>query len=1455
MQRTENNNRLETPSHIMDRTRPLSNIGTSISFHATPSVRIIENISTTSTPTNHNTFIRSKISKAPTHFSQAPLASPNPPSLPSPSPNAIYDMPPLSNLAQNVNNNNPPSENIAFIDLQTSFPPNSQFFTPDSNLPTQHTTVYPPQNTNTPPHLPSNNNNNIPFNNNMPNTNNFPYNHQFTYFPQPHYPTIEIPMLINNDGIAQWLETVSLILLQYNLWDHQNNCPRHDPFIFNKLNASIPMDFKSIVYGSNASELWASLIAHYNNYAPYLHAALLGEIHSFNCSPPNMAALKTALNKYVYHRAQHERLSSQTLYRSDKQLIMDMSLFLPHWSPELCPFFYNGVFISTNKPQDLYAKIFQIVEQNNLPRNHRVSFANTIPPIGSIGTSQNHINQNSNSDNIWPPKRPCSLHHRPYCTLGCYQDFICRDCQMNQRPKIFHKNCSFSHASKSTAQTTIVDSGANVSVIGGNKPPLDNYSYSHSPITIANGDKCYSKGVGSLTIGDIKVQDVLHCPKFDVNVLSVSQLADQGYTFTFDKATCKVFHFSSTHPVATFLRDEHGLYSQLLQQESFFAYTIHKSTLDWESWHRRFAHLNLHDLAHTLRHISSVPDITPPSSFNCSDCIRGKQARSSFLPSQSTYSHVGDLVHSDIYISPTKGLSNELYVHVFIDDFSDHKTLFFSSSRMASYEYFRNYDQRLFNQTRQHTRIIRSDGELAMSNGMKQYCHDHGITHQTTAPYTPQQNGVAERFGRTLFDAVRTLLINSKLPEIFWPEACKFFTYVHNRSIPRRLTQSRIFLFDGTQTDPSFLRIFGEVVFFLLRDQTKLQPRSLPGILLGYEDNSKAYRVFDPSSFKIIVMPPQYVKFLPSSPMFVDWHTERYPHIPVAELFPMPESQSADADYNPSEEDSDFDDNDTESTNFMAYNVMTNSSPARTPHPLDPPNNYNNISGRHDAQDWYLACNDELDAMERNATWIEVPLPQTQRPLPTRWTFDTKKDEQGNILRYRSRLVARGDRQIPGIDFTDTYAPTVNIQCIRILLFLAVQHDFEIDQLDVKTAFLIPKLNEDIYIYPPQHYHLKTPGYVLKLQKTLYGLRQAARAWYFEVRNYLTSINFSINSGDQCVFHGLIDNKPVYIAFHVDDFLVIGPKTAVDKLKLILAAKYPIKDMGPAHLFLGMVINRDRKAATLSLSQDPLIHEIIDIFPTHFPRARVPIPSTLQFTRDSITATKPIKAVLTSPSPTPFRTIIGKLLNLSIKTRPDIAYAANLLSRYQLEPKSIHWYMLRYLVDYIRNSQSRSHKISKCKDTISLKGFSDASYADDIRNYHSTSGYVFTLGGNSISWRTFVQNRVSTSSTIAEFYGMEEASKEAIWLTRFLKDIQINLMPTLYTDNMSTIKFITDAIFRKATRHINIHAAFVRECVQFREFQVDHCPSTAMPADIFTKSLRYILHQRHSSTILDAGLC
>lgn len=321
----------------------------------------------------------------------------------------------------------------------------------------------------------------------------------------------------------------------------------------------------------------------------------------------------------------------------------------------------------------------------------------------------------------------------------------------------------------------------------------------------------------------------------------------------------------------------------------------------------------------------------------------------------------------------------------------------------------------------------------------------------------------------------------------------------------------------------------------------------------------------------------------------------------------------------------------------------------------------------------------EISNLMKNKTWVLVEKPANKRIVGCKWIYRKKEGIPGvEATRYKARLVAKGFTQVEGVDFNEIYSPVVKHYSIRILLAIVAFHDLELEQLDVKTAFLHGDLEETIYMSQPEGFiKEEDKNKVCLLKKTLYGLRQSPRQWYLRFHQYIEKVGFVRSKFDSCVYIRRNQNY-TYLLLYVDDILIASKdRVQIQKIKEKLSVEFEMKDLGAAKRILGMDINRNRTLKKLYLSQKTFLEKVLERFFIHTSK---PVTTPLaQHFKLSSTQSPTTDEERLEMSKVPYANAVGSLMYCMVCSRPDLAYAISMVSRFMSDPGTDHWTALKWL--------------------------------------------------------------------------------------------------------------------------------------------------------------------------------
>uniref|UniRef100_A0A2N9HW07 CCHC-type domain-containing protein n=1 Tax=Fagus sylvatica TaxID=28930 RepID=A0A2N9HW07_FAGSY len=578
------------------------------------------------------------------------------------------------------------------------------------------------------------------------------------------------------------------------------------------------------------------------------------------------------------------------------------------------------------------------------------------------------------------------------------------------------------------------------------------------------------------------------------------------------------------------------------------------------------------------------------------------------------------------------------------------------------------------------------------------FCEEHGIKRHFTVRKTPQQNGVAERLNRTITETARCLRLNAELLKFFGRKQWIWLVISSIDHLELHLMESAEEVWTGQEVDYSFMRILGVKGYKLwIQLQKVVISRDV---------------VFDEKSMT--------KAFKEEKSQAAESSNNIGRSIVQVELDEL-ESQS----------------NEEPHSNDQEQDSTRSDRPKRNKRP---PVRY----GFEDLVSYaYLP---EL-----------TELPKGKKPIGCKWVFKKKEavsEKEGE--RFKARLVAKGYSQRHGIDYDEVFSPVVRHTSIRAVLALVADQDLELEQLDVKTAFLHGNLEEEIFMEQPEGF--KQPGtenLVCRLKKSLYGLKQSPRQWY-------------------------------------------------KRLKSLLHKEFEMKDLGAAKKILGMEIHRDRGARKLWLSQKNYIRKVLEKF--------------------SMLDAKPVS------------TPLANHFRLSGSQCPKNEEEIENMSKVHGEPRERALECSEVDFQILERHCGTWDLIFKTAGTNSVVGYVDADYAGEVDDRRSTTGYVFTLSGGPICWKSTLQSIVAMSTTEAEYMAVAEAAKEALWLKGLVKELGLNQGGVqMHCDSQSAIYLAKNQVYHARTKHIDVRFHKIRELIVTGDIVLEKVHTSENAADMLTK--------------------
>jgi hypothetical protein len=523
------------------------------------------------------------------------------------------------------------------------------------------------------------------------------------------------------------------------------------------------------------------------------------------------------------------------------------------------------------------------------------------------------------------------------------------------------------------------------------------------------------------------------------------------------------------------------------------------------------------------------------------------------------------------------------------------------------------------------------------------------------------------------------------------------------------------------------------------------------------------------------------------------------------------------------------------------------------------PETFNEAWFHHDPEEqtgWRDAIQKELNDMHiKREIWDKVAIkdiPAGRKLIGSKWVFKRKKNGI-----YRARLCALGYNQIPGLDYTDNFAPVVNDITLRLVFLRWVTNPtWKARVYDVETAFLYGDLEEPVYIRIPQGLdkfveNLEPKVDCLLLKKAMYGLVQAARQWWRKFISILVQeFKFKRSQADACVLTRDDEHGFIILCIYVDDALMVGDQTAIEKTVAQLRTKVSLKDVGPLSEYVGCTVVKDPSKKKLWMWQPDLITKMEGIFQEHI--------KTLQAYKtpaapgEIIIKPKDASEVVDAETHSLYRSGVGMLLYLVKFSRPEISNAVREAAKVNDGPTKAHMKSLYRLIKFVVDTKHYGLVMEPQEPTEEtvweMIAYCDSDYAGDKDGRKSVTGFVIYILGCLISWKSRSQKSVTLSSTEAEYVSISELCAEIMFLKQILEflGIKVKLPIIVRVDNVGAIYLAQNAVSGPRMKHVDVRYHFVRDYIEDGIIKIIFVKSEENDSDIYTKNLGEEAFKKHS---------
>ena len=381
---------------------------------------------------------------------------------------------------------------------------------------------------------------------------------------------------------------------------------------------------------------------------------------------------------------------------------------------------------------------------------------------------------------------------------------------------------------------------------------------------------------------------------------------------------------------------------------------------------------------------------------------------------------------------------------------------------------------------------------------------------------------------------------------------------------------------------------------------------------------------------------------------------------------------------------------------------------------------------------------------------------------------------------------------------------------------------------DVKTAYLHGKLKEEIYMELPdgiQENHEK----VCKLKRSIYGLKQAGKCWNEFLTEIMIKCGMKYSKEDPCLFYAIEKNRFVYCGIHVDDMITVSSDDEFERGFMKKIEQYmEIKDLGEAKTVLGMEVTQEE--GKVYVDQKNYIKRLLELYEMEECNI-VRSPMDLNVKMEEYKESERVDVRT-------YQELMGRLMYLSVHTRPDLSFALSCLSQFNTDPRAIHMTGLKRILRYLKGTINYQLQFGKQRKIKKLECETDASW-DRTEDAKSINGILLYWNGDLVHWRCRKQKRVALSSTESELEAMLEGVNELTWTAKLLQEIGLSneIQCELKCDNLNAVRLANGGNFKTKSKLMNRRCHYIRETVKEQNILVRHEPKDNMRADCLTKPL------------------
>lgn len=994
---------------------------------------------------------------------------------------------------------------------------------------------------------------------------------------------------------------------------------------------------------------------------------------------------------------------------------------------------------------------------------------------------------------------------------------------------------------------------------------------------------------------ELEMTNCIVCNELSANFFSVSWFTKKGYKVIFESDLAMVKRDNELMMIAKL--NEDGLYEVQMYEPSVNSVVHPKSSDELITYHHeRLGHMSISN----MRMIQQEIGVKIPSDvkLECITCLKTKITKLPYPRKDIKSTEILDMIHTDLSGRITIPNRERIqYFIMFMDDRSRYSFIYLLQSKEQVFDVFVEFKRMIELQMNKSIKKVKSDNGSEYRNfSFNQMSKETGVVQTFNVPRCSQSNGDIERLNRSIEQLARVLLTDSELGISYFPYALRYANYLKNRT-PHRSIDNEIpyELFHNEKVNFEDIKRFGTRVIYVedYENVGKLKERGKDGIFLGKPISQDGHYILCIEKNRVEVK--RHLRFVDqkcNQLTMVDTSVEEQEQL-SSTLFDYDDEDQLLVDRldwcieddqqtimdNEIEADQDSDQvevnsNDEQivepSDDMVLLDENRNSKPQKdtiielnrkthkefiqrfgkeslskvgpvntrkrgkfTKYKVNsivvPKNVKQARNSEHNLQ-WIEAMKSELTSMDEKNVFVKVQRPKNKQVLPVNWLYKVKYKSDGSIDKFKARLVVLGNLQRTS-NQDNTYSPVLNEISFRSLLAFAVKRKMHAQHVDVCTAFLNADIKGEVFVELPPGF--EEDGCVWLLKKSLYGLKSSARDWYLKLKQTLIKLGFKMSKSDQCVFYKFDNDKLIIVGIYVDDLLLLADsEELLQRTKEEINDEFTISDKGTVSQFLNLEINYDQSAGVMLINQREYIRQTLEHYGMSeccYKKTTVPVDAELYEENGELLE-----------EPEIYMSMVGRLIYLSTHSRPDITFVVNRLCSFMNKPTTHTLDLAKHVLKYLRYTINYNLVYRSSGDRV-IEVNTDSDYANDQLTSRSISGVFVQMFGNLVAWSSIKQMKVSQSTCEAEINSINESINCVIYIREFLADFieRKEVNGIIYNDNTSAISTCRNGGEFSKNKHYRIKINHIREVLDDKYLELEHRPSTDMPADLLTKKLSH----------------